>query len=426
VSDGRRAKPSKRGKERAPDTAALAAVGLEAEFSVVLDGESVRPEDVFGSPRRIVRGPMMHRTGRSYHLPTGGAVYFDTGVVEIATPIIEIEPGCAARAGRSLWESICFLRGELDAWEEREGHTVHLSGFSTHYNVSFELPEHARGASRTVEELALLLTHIVPMPVMLLAANRRSTGIGVRPRSNRIEITADFTPDAALMIATATLIVGIARDVMTWPSFDLSALSTRALPVVRDFTPEPHSSRHGWVARFTSYRVNPFAADVDERLWITRGGARLSLRQVAARTTRYFWPSISRVGDPRSLRLIASVMRGKTPSLLELGDRPPEYDSVGRMCTWTDLFPVRALPRSRYERVFIRAISGRKLRLGGDWFTPAGMRGWSHVIFERDRDHTRHVFSLDFLLGHLDDWDVGPRTERTVERRLRKRLERRQ
>ena len=83
---------------------------------------------------------MMHRTGRSYHLPTGGAVYFDTGVIEIATPVIEIERGCAARAGRSLWESIHFLRDELDAWEEREQRTVHLSGFSTHYNVSFDIP----------------------------------------------------------------------------------------------------------------------------------------------------------------------------------------------------------------------------------------------------------------------------------------------
>ena len=107
---------------------ALAAIGLEAEFAVVLDGQPAKPEDVFGSPTRIVRGPMMHRTGRSYHLPTGGAVYFDTGVIEIATPVIEIERGCAARAGRSLWESIRFLRDELDAWEEREGRDVQLVG----------------------------------------------------------------------------------------------------------------------------------------------------------------------------------------------------------------------------------------------------------------------------------------------------------
>ena len=88
----------------------MAAIGLEAEFVVVIDGAPVKPEDVFGSPRQIVRGPLMHRTGRSYHLPTGSAVYFDTGVIELATPMIEIERGCAARAGRSLWESILFLR----------------------------------------------------------------------------------------------------------------------------------------------------------------------------------------------------------------------------------------------------------------------------------------------------------------------------
>src|SRR6185503_1667825 len=81
--------------------ASLAAVGLEAEFSVILDGKQVKPEDIFRSPKNIVRSPMMHRTGRSYHLPTGGAIYFDTGVIELATPMIEIEPGCAARAGRS-------------------------------------------------------------------------------------------------------------------------------------------------------------------------------------------------------------------------------------------------------------------------------------------------------------------------------------
>jgi hypothetical protein len=419
-------KPSKGGEDRVPaSSAALAAIGLEAEFSVVLDGKPAKPEDVFGSPTRIIRGRMMHRTGRSYHMPTGGAVYFDTGVIELATPVIEIARGCAARAGRSLWESIRFLRQELDAWEEREGHTVHLSGFSTHYNVSFELPEHERGTTRTVGKLARLLMHILPMPVMLLAANRRSTGIGVRPRANRIEITADFTPDAALMIATATFVVGVVREVMTWPSYELSALAARDFPRVRHFKPEPHSSRKGWVARFSSYSENPFMVDVDTPMWTTRGGETLALREIASRVTRYFWPSLERVGDPRSLRLISSIMAGRTPSLLELDDRPRSYDRVGRLCTWTNLFPVRALPRSKYERVFIRAISGRKLNVDGDWYTPTGMRGWSHVVFRRERDNTRHTFSLDFLLRHLDTWELRPRTEKRIGKTLRERLERR-
>jgi hypothetical protein len=53
------------------------------------------------------------------------------------------------------------------------------------------------------------------------------------------------------------------------------------------------------------------------------------------------------------------------------------------------------------------------------------MRGWSQVVFRRDRDETQHVFSLDYLLQHLNDWDVGPRTERRRKKTLRDRLERR-
>jgi hypothetical protein len=47
--------PKKGGGERAPGGGArlaLAAMGMEAEFSVTLDGQPVRPEDVFGSPPR--------------------------------------------------------------------------------------------------------------------------------------------------------------------------------------------------------------------------------------------------------------------------------------------------------------------------------------------------------------------------------------
>src|SRR6185436_7043806 len=229
-------------------------------------------EDVFTSPTNIVRDPMIHRTGHSYHLPTGGAVYFDTGVIEIATGMIEIEQGCAARSGRSLWENIRYLRGELDAWEARHGKHVELSGFSTHYNVSFN-PGTRRSPSRTVGKLALLLTYILPIPVMLFAANRQSTGIGVRPRGKRVEVTADFTPDPPLMIAAATLCVGIIEAVMRWPTYELSALDRfqKKLPVIDGVTPVPHSSRKGWSMKYSCYPENPFRQDVDEPMWRTTG-----------------------------------------------------------------------------------------------------------------------------------------------------------
>ena len=116
-----------------------AVIGFEAEFNVYVGDCKSRPEAVFGNPQGIVRERMIPRIGRSFHLPSGGAVYFDTGVIEVATPIIELEEGCCIRAGRSLWEQIGFLRRELDAWEQRNGTTVRLEGFSEHFNVSVPL-----------------------------------------------------------------------------------------------------------------------------------------------------------------------------------------------------------------------------------------------------------------------------------------------
>ncbi|MDB4916886.1 MAG: hypothetical protein JWM95_4530 [Gemmatimonadetes bacterium] len=394
----------------------LPAIGLEAEFTTFVDGIAQKPEDVFGSPRKVVRGPLVHRAGKSFHLPTGGALYFDTGVMEIATPMIEIAQGCGARGTRSLWENLAFLRDELDAWEIAHGRTVTLSGFSTHYNVSFDLSESEQANGRTVQRLAYLLTHVLATPVMLLAANRRSTGVGVRPRGNRIEITADFTPDAALMAATATLIVGVVREVMRWPDYSLRQLDARGLPVVRGFVPVPHSSRKGWVAKYTCFPSNPFVADVDDRCWDTRSGQCLSLREMASRTTHYFQASIDALGDARSLRLIAAVMAGSVPSLLELPDRPASYDDVGRLCVWDDLYPVTLLPRSRYERVVSHTIARRRVRMRGAWHEPVGVKGWTHVVLRRDHDGARVVRSLDDMLVHLDAWDRQP-DRRVAQRR---------
>jgi hypothetical protein len=399
----------------------LAAMGMEAEFAVVLDDNPVKPEDVFGDPRAFIRGSLMHRTGTSYHLPTGAAVYFDTGVIELATPVIEIERGCAARAGRNLWQSIRFVRKELDGWQEPRHQRVRLVGFSTHYNISFDAPRDRR---RSVHKLALLLSYILPIPVMLLATNRRSTGVGVRPRGDRIEITVDFTPSAELMIATATLLTGIVRNVMTWSSFELDQLEEHNVPVIAGYRPIPHTTRKGWLARFDCFPANPFATDIDDRMWTTTRGDELSLRTIGGRITREFWHSIRRLSDPFTFRLIGSVMRGRAPSLLELNDRPPEYEDVGRLCDWDDLFPPNELRRSRYERVLIRAISGHKLRLFGQWFTPVGMRGWSQVVFKRDGGRSRHYFSIDYLLHHLDDWEKSARPPRRPRRKPPKLLDR--
>lgn len=383
-----------------------AAVGLEAELSLFVDGVLEKPERVFGNPRAFIRGDLLHRIGTSYQLPSGTAVYFDTGVIEIATPLIELERGCLARAGRSLWESICFVRGELDDWEESNGHNVRLAGFSTHYNVSIE-PTPGTAGSRRLDAIARFLAYILPAPVMLLATNRQSTGVGVRPRGDRVEVTADFTPDAALMVAAGSVVAGIVREVAQWRSFDPAELERRGLPRIRHFRPMPHTSRTGWLARVDCYPANPITSDVNDRIWRLNGRtANASLREIALEIFNYFRRSIARVAEPFSLRLIGAVLSGREQSLLDLDERPTAYDDVGRLCTWDRYRSSMFLERSRFERIVMHALSGDTLRIGRDNYTPIGMHGWSRIVFHRDEDGKRLSLPLDELVQHLPAWDA--------------------
>src|SRR5579859_2724887 len=126
---------------RFPFTAELEmpVIGLESEFKVFIDGKEVVPEEIWRTPSGLVDRPLLKRTNKSLQLPTGGALYFDGGVVEVVTPVIEIAPQCTARVVRSLWEQIGFLRDQLDAWEKRTKRHVRLQAFSCHFNISFEL-----------------------------------------------------------------------------------------------------------------------------------------------------------------------------------------------------------------------------------------------------------------------------------------------
>jgi hypothetical protein len=169
---------------------------------------------------------------------------------------------------------------------------------------------------------------------MLVASNRRSTGVGVRPRGGRIEVTVDFTPDPGLMVAAATLIVGIVREVMSWPSYDLSMLDKLPIPVVDGVIPGKHTTRKGWLTKDFHYPQSPYTSDVNAPIWKTQFGQTISLRTMAARVAWFFRYSIRKYSDPFSMRLLFAVLSGRAPSLLEMADRPAAYDDVGHLCRW--------------------------------------------------------------------------------------------
>lgn len=528
-----------RGRQR--KTLKMPVIGMESEFNVWLDEVEIDPKPFWKHPGAFIDRPLLPREKSSLQLPTGGAVYFDRGVIEVVTPVIELAPHSTARMVRNLWEQIGFVREQLTKWEKANGHTVRLKAYSAHYNISYEIPKRLQTAERNEKKLALLLSYILPVPGMLVAANRRSTGIGVRPRGSRIEVTCDFTPDPGLMIATATLIVGIVREVMTWPTYELSELEKRPIPVVAGVVPGKHTTRKGWLTKDFHYPQSPYTCDINAPIWKTQFGEMKSLRRMGLETAWYFRKSIRRFSDPFSFRYLFAVLDGRAPSMLELIDRPAAYDDVGHLAKWgmvipelrnydvemalmssrrhawepksideyvidradarrthlsemesvsenalrsksindalarqksqpllddptprpiegvdaprprtrrksdtpgklvparandylerrgTSLlaqkpprdrrkasdrrknafavpFPDRRLTRSAYEQVFLKLVSGGRLRVGKDLYTPIGMKGWYHAVFRRESDGRERLLSIDQLLKKMNDW----------------------
>jgi hypothetical protein len=407
---GADAKASKR--RPAADWLGLAAGGLEAEFTLLIDERPARPEQVFGDPRGFLDLPLMHRTGRSFHLPTAAAIYFDTGVIELATPVMELERGCFARLARSLDESLALVRAGLDRWQRRTGHRARLQGFSAHYNVSpLTRPPAAAAAIRArdverFERLAWLLAHILPAPVMLLATNRSSTGVGIRPRAPRFEVTADFSPDPRRIAATGAVAAGIIAAVTiaavtNWPDATIDRIRGLGIPVIEGFAPMPHTSRAGWLARVDCFPDNPFACDPDAAIWPTDRG-RLSLRAIARRVWDVFAASIALVADRPSFALAAAIIAGTSTSWLDQADRPAAYDDVAGDRAWG----ARALARfgrSRYERIVRHAVARVPLRLDDGVWMPYAVHGWSRIALRR-QDGARRIMSLDALLPYLERW----------------------
>src|SRR5437773_2301036 len=372
-----------------------AVIGLEAEFNLFVDGKRRRPEKIFGDPSRLVRKKMIPRTGKSFQLPAGGAIYFDTGVIEVATPIVELERGCCYRATRLLWEQIRYLRAELDHWSKLHGRNCRLQGFSTHYNFSF--PDARKSKSRNATKLAFLLAHILPIPVVLLAANRQSSAVGVRPRKTRLEVTVDFTPDPALMLATCAFVAGAVETVLRWEDFGLGRLNRNGIPRITPFCLRKHSSRRGWRITADSLGQNPFTVDINAPLWKLLEGRTLSLRAIAAETLRPFRRRIRQISDSRTLEHIAAVFAGNAPSLLDFAERPEAYDDVGRVIDWGRR-RMRRWPRSKYEKIIHRVIAHEPVRIGQKRYRVDRMNGWYQVDCREVGTRRRRTFNLDELV----------------------------
>src|SRR5688572_6779843 len=128
-------------------------IGMESEFNVWVDEKEIDPKPFWKHPSAFIDRPLLPREKSSLQLPTGGAVYFDRGVIEVVTPVIELAPHSTARMVRNLWEQIGFVRDQLTSWEKKTGHTVRLKAYSSHYNISYEIPRRLQNRDRNEKKL---------------------------------------------------------------------------------------------------------------------------------------------------------------------------------------------------------------------------------------------------------------------------------
>jgi hypothetical protein len=268
-----------------------------------------------------------------------------------------------------------------------------------HYNFSF--PDSRKSKLRNANNFAYLLAHILPVPVLLLAANRQSSAVGVRPRKTRVEVTADFTPDPALMLATCAFVAGVVQTVLRWEDFGLRQLSRHDIPRMIPFRLRKHSSRRGWRVTAESLSQNPFSADVNAPVWKLRDNRTLSLRTIASETLKPFRGQIRRIGDVNALEHIDAVFAGNARSLLDFPDRPQAYDDVGRQIDWGRR-RTRRLTRSKYEKVIHRVIARERMRIGQKLYRVDRMNGWYQVEFREVGTRKRKTFNLDELVRYAD------------------------
>jgi hypothetical protein len=306
---------------------------------------------------------------------------------------------------------------ELEHWGKRHKCQCRLQGFSTHYNFSF--PKRRRSKLRNATKLAYLLAHILPAPVILLATNRQSSAVGVRPRRNRIEVTVDFTPDPALMLATCAFIVGVVETVLRWQDFGLRYLERHRIPRMARFRLRKHSSRRGWRVTADSLGQDPFAADVNKPLWKVRDGRILSLRAIAAETLRPFRRRIRQISDSSTLEHVGAVFAGDARSLLDFEKRPDAYDDVGHAIDWGRR-RMRRWRRSKYERVIHRVIAREPMLIGQKRYQVDRMNGWYEVEFREVGTKRRRTFNLDELVqlsGGKKPAAAAPRKRKNAKKR---------
>ena len=75
-----------------------------------------------------------------------------------------------------------------------------------------------------------------------------------------------------------------------------------------------------------------------------------------------------------------------------------------RLGTAIVTLPLELPIRVAEDAAVLELVSGGRLRIGRQTWTPVGMKGWYHAIFRRESDGAEKLLSIDQLLKKMGDW----------------------
>ena len=178
-------------------------VGVEHEFQTH-EGSTLRD---FRTLLPTVAGPVLLSDPgdpRARRLRSGLALTADGWEAELVTPPLPLDAAAPATLARMLAEESARLLAAL----RRNEPTSHLTGFSTHINVS--VPD------SVVVDVAREFAGRFAAATMLLLDRPRSPGLLVRPRRGRLEVGGEYAHGEDL-IAAVTFVSAAVSHLLTRP-----------------------------------------------------------------------------------------------------------------------------------------------------------------------------------------------------------------
>jgi hypothetical protein len=320
-------------------------VGLEAEFCVFVQENAIDFAQLLPALAKLEPHFPFFSHRDACYLSTGAQFSSDTSFAEIAMPPERLEAGGIEQ----LVGGFVAHRNRLRALLSRHFSSkpvVRLEGHSIHINLSAE-PDSGW-------HLCRLLAQTAAPAYTLLTERAVSGGLILRPRPNRVEICADYLPDARYLRAALAYICGTYLAIQS--AFSRGYLGdipvwvhpeNVATPQVRSgiqfsrlsFGGELHT--RGRKARLTGQIAG-------------KGNVALSAQNILEAYAEFAKERIAALASPEDLAALYSLVRGRQPLEIERDIPSPDYYRVRRT-------PVRWKPGA-LAQAYGAATRPRRLR----------------------------------------------------------------